>query len=348
MNDVLIQHLVYGNVALNSTVAFNSTVALNSVALGTHNSGAISSNFTYCLATNTMFYTCFLMIINTLLYSAWADCQSLTLTEQVSAGVTMFDLRYIYNNVDEQFTIAHTFPTIYTLYTALSDIFITSTNKSLITIKLEYDSGIDEIYPLDKHIETDKMISMFKTIADGQFYSNLILPSRYNTSFNLLKDEIYVNTPAVLLYSNTYIPEQSSIIHNESSIFDSINTWTITLFSNVKSTVNKYQFLNNGYPKLLHITWNWGGILTPFLGKYLLSTVDFNNVPNDLYGIFIDNINDNKSIYVFYFIFNALCIVFYGFFILTILSYLIKFIYRFTKTCDYNNLCIRRRYRTLS
>ena len=34
------------------------------------------------------------------------------------------------------------------------------------------------LYPLDKHIETDKMISMFKTIADGRFYNNLILDLR--------------------------------------------------------------------------------------------------------------------------------------------------------------------------
>ena len=338
MNDALIQNFVNGNSA-----------ALNSVAIGTHNSGAIGSNVTYCLATNKMFYTCFLMMINTLFYSAWADCQTLSLKEQAHAGVTMFDLRYIYNAVDNQFTIAHTFPTIYTLYTALTDIFTSSKNKSLITIKLEYDAGIDELYPLDKQLEPDKMISMFKIIADGRFYNNLILPSRYNNSFNLLKDEIYVNTPAVLLYSNNYIPELRSIIHNESSIFDSINTWAVVSLSTVKSIVNKYRFLNNGYPKMLHITWNAGGILTPFFGKYILSTVNFRRIPKDLYGIFIDNINDNSSIYAFYYIFNGICIVFYAVFILTVLSYLVRFIYRYCKTFDYNNVCTRRpRQRTMS
>jgi hypothetical protein len=342
MNDVLIQNFVNSN-----SIALNSG-ALNSIAIGTHNSGAIGSNFTYCLATNKMFYTCFLMMINTLFYSAWADCQTLTLKEQVSAGVTMFDLRYIYNAVDNQFTIAHTFPTIYTLYTALTDIFISSKNKSLITIKLEYDTGIDELYPVEKQLEPDKMISMFKTIADGRFYNNLILPSRYNTSFNLLKDEIYVNSPAVLLYSNNYVPALRSIVHNESSIFDSINTWAVVLLSSVKSIVNKYRFLNNGYPKMLHITWNAGGILTPFFGKYILSTVDFRRAPKDLYGIFIDNINDNSSVYAFYYIFNGICVVFYAAFILTVLSYLIRFIYRYCNTCDCNNLCSRRRQRTMS
>ena len=331
MNDILLQNLVSSN-----------------ISLGTHNSGAIGSNYNYCLSTNNIFYSCFLMVMNMLFYSGWADCQTLTLKEQVYVGVNMFDLRYIYNKADNQFIISHTFPTIYTLYTALTDIFTSSTNRSIITIKLEYDSGIDELYPLKKQIETDKMISMFKTVADGRFYNNLILPSRYNTSFNLLKDEIYVNSPAVLLYSNNYVPELRNIIHNESGIFDSINTWAITLLSSVKSIVNNYQFLNNGYPKMLHITWNAGGILTPFFGKYILSTVNFKRVPNDLYGIFIDNINDNSSVYAFYFIFNIICIIFYGTFVVTVFIYIFRFIYRYTKTFDYNNLWKRRRQRTMS
>lgn len=333
MNDILLQKLD------NSNISF-----------GTHNSGAIQINYSYCLS-NNIFYSCFLMVINMLFYSGWADCQTLTLKEQVYAGVNMFDLRYIYNNADNQFIISHTFPTIYTLYTALSDIFITSINRSIITIKLEYDSGIHELYPVNKQIESNRLIELFKTIADGQFYNNLILPSMYNKSFNLLTDEIYVNNtlvPAVLLYSNNYVLELSSIIHNESYIFDIINTWDILLLSSVKTVVNELKFINNGYPKILHITWNAGGILTPFSGKYLLSTVDFDPIPDDVYAIFIDNINDNNSIYVFYFIFNVIFILFYGVFLISIFSSIIIFIYRFIITSDYNQICIHHRHRSLS
>ena len=330
MNDTLLQRLVIG-----------------SVALGTHNSGAIQSNFKYCLSSNNIFYSCFLMVMNMIFYSAWADCQTLTLKEQVYAGVNMFDLRYIYNKVDNQFIIAHTFPSIYTLYTALTDIFTTSNNRSIITIKLEYDSGINELYPVNKQIESNKLIQLFKIVADGQFYNNLILPSMYNKSFNLLTDKIYVNQPAVLLYSNNYALELSSIIHNESNIFDSINTWTLVLLSSVKAIVNNLQFKNNSYPKILHLTWNAGGILTPFSGKYMLSTIEFNSSP-DLYAIFIDNINNNDSIYVFYFIFNVILILFYGSFLITVFTSIIIFMYRFITTIDYNQLCIYTRHRALS
>ena len=334
MNDILLQKLVSSG-----------------VALGTHNSGAIQSNLNYCLSSNNIVYSCFLMVMNMLFYSAWAECQTLTLKEQVYAGVNMFDLRYIYNKVDNQFIIAHTFPTIYTLYTALTDIFTTSINRSIITIKLEYDSGINELYPVNTQIESNKLIQLFKTVADGRFYNNLILPSMYNKSFNLLTDKIYVNNalaPAVLLYSNNYAPELSSIIHNESNIFDSINTWSLVLLSSVKTVVNELKFINNGYPKNLHITWNAGGILTPFSGKYLLSTLEFNHRPDNLYAIFIDNINDNNSVYIFYFIFNVIFILFYGAFLISVFSSIIIFSYRFIITIDYNQICIRSRHRSLS
>ena len=331
MNDILLQNLVSSN-----------------ISLGTHNSGAIGSNFNYCLSTNNIFYSCFLMVMNMLFYSGWADCQTLTLKEQVHAGVNMFDLRYIYNKADNQFIISHTFPTIYTLYTALTDIFTSSTNRSIITIKLEYDSGINELYPVNTQIEPNKLIELFKSIADGRFYNNLILPSMYNKSFNLLTDEIYVKTPAVLLYSNNYVPELSNIIHNESKIFDSINTWSLVLLSSVKTVVNELKFINNGYPKILHITWNAGGILTPFSGKYILSTLEFNHTPIDLYGIFIDNINDNNSIYIFHFIFNSIFILFYGIFLISVFSYIIIFIFRFIVTIDCNQLSIPTKDRSLS
>ncbi len=330
MNDILLQNLLSSN-----------------ISLGTHNSGAIGSNYNYCLSTNNIFYSCFLMVMNMLFYSGWADCQTLTLKEQVHAGVNMFDLRYIYNKVDNQFIISHTFPTIYTLYTALTDIF-TSTNRSIITIKLEYDSGINELYPVNTQIEPNKLIELFKTIADGRFYNNLILPSMYNKSFNLLTDKIYVKTPTVLLYSNNYVPELSNIIHNESKIFDSINTWSLVLLSSVKTVVNELKFINNGMPKILHITWNAGGILTPFSGKYILSTLVFNRTPVDLYGIFIDNINDNNSIYIFHFIFNILFILFYGIFLISVFSYTIIFIFRFIVTIDCNQLCTYTRHKSLS
>jgi len=337
MNDILLQKLV------------SSSGALSSVALGTHNSGAIQSNFNYCLSSNNIAYSCFLMVMNMLFYSAWAECQTLTLKEQVLAGVNMFDLRYIYNKVDNQFIIAHTFPTSYTLYTALTDIFTSSINRSIITIKLEHDSGINELYPVNTQIESNKLIQLFKTVADGRFYNNLILPSMYNKSFNLLTDKIYVNhVPAVLLYSNNYAPELNSIIHNESNIFDSINTWTLVLLSSVKTVVNELKFINNGYPKILHLTWNAGGILTPFSGKYLLSTLEFNHRPDNLYAIFIDNINNNDSIYIFYFIFNVIFILFYGAFLITVFSSIIIFMYRFIITIDYNQICIRSRHRSLS
>ena len=93
MNDTLLQNLISGN-----------------ISIGTHNSGAIQSNLSYCLSTNNIWYSCFLMTMNMLFYSAWADCQTLTLKEQVYNGVTMFDLRYLYNNVDNTFIVAHTFP----------------------------------------------------------------------------------------------------------------------------------------------------------------------------------------------------------------------------------------------
>ena len=339
MNDILLQNLV------------SSNISLSNISLGTHNSGAIGSNFNYCLSTNNIFYSCFLMVMNMLFYSGWADCQTLTLKEQVYAGVNMFDLRYIYNKVDNQFIISHTFPTIYTLYTALTDIFTSSINRSIITIKLEHDSGINELYPVNTQIEPNKLIELFKTIADGRFYNNLILPLMYNKSFNLLTDEIYVNNavlPAVLLYSNNYVLELSSIIHNESNIFDSINTWSIVLLSSVKTVVNELKFINNGYPKILHITWNAGGILTPFSGKYILSTLEFNRTPVDLYAIFIDNINDNNSIYMFHFIFNSIFILFYGIFLISVFSYIIIFIFRFIITIDCNQLCTYTRHRSLS
>ena len=233
------------------------------------------------------------------------------------------------------------------MYTALTDIFVTSINRSIITIKLEYDSGINELYPVNKQIESNKLIELFKTIADGRFYNNLILPLIYNKSFNLLTDKIYVNNPAVLLYSNNYAPELSSIIHNESNIFDSINTWNLVLLSSVKTVVNELKFINNSYPKILHLTWNAGGILTPFSGKYILSTLEFNRSP-DLYAIFIDNINDNSSIYIFHFIFNSIFILFYASFLITIFSSIIIFMYRFITTIDYNQLCINTRHRALS
>ena len=204
------------------------------------------------------------------------------------------------------------------------------------------------IYPVNTQIEPNKLIELFKTIADGRFYNNLILPLMYNKSFNLLTDEIYVKAPAVLLYSNNYVPELSSIIHNESNIFDSINTWSLMSLSSVKTVVNELKFINNGMPKILHITWNAGGILTPFSGKYILSTLEFNRTPVDLYGIFIDNINDNNSIYIFHFIFNILFILFYGIFLISVFSYTIIFIFRFIVTIDCNQLCTYTRHRSLS
>ena len=47
MNDILLQNLV------------SSNISLSNISLGTHNSGAIGSNFNYCLSTNNIFYSCF-------------------------------------------------------------------------------------------------------------------------------------------------------------------------------------------------------------------------------------------------------------------------------------------------
>ena len=110
------------------------------ISIGTHNSGAISSNLLYDMS--------FISIMNMIFYSGWANCQTLNLKEQVEYGVNMFDLRYFYNKKDESFVVSHTFPTIYTLYIALTDIFETSLKlqKQLITIKLEHDNGIQELF----------------------------------------------------------------------------------------------------------------------------------------------------------------------------------------------------------
>ena len=292
------------------------------ISIGTHNSGAISSNLLYDMS--------FISIMNMIFYSGWANCQTLTLKKQVEYGVNMFDLRYFYNKKDESFVVSHTFPTIYTLYIALTDIFETSAtlHKQLITIKLEHDNGIQELFKSPDKPDINLLIKLFKSISYGHFYKNLILPT-YNKSFNLLDLKInkIENSPAVLLYSNNYDPELSFIIHNESDIFDSINTWYIVLLSDVKSIINNLNFKNNGYPKILHLTWNAGGILTPFVGKYALSKIDINILDTGLYGIFIDNIGSNHN-HIFDFIFNILFIVFYGLFMATIFIYIWTCIYR--------------------
>jgi len=314
---------------------------ITNISIGTHNSAAIGSNLLYDMS--------FISIMNMIFYSGWANCQTLNLKEQVEYGVNMFDLRYFYNKKDESFVVSHTFPTIYTLYVALTDIFENSLKlqKQLITIKLENDNGIQELFHSSDKPVIELLINLFKSISNGKFYKNLILPTSYNKSFNLLTDKIDIdNSTAVLLYSNNYDVNLSYIIHNESDIFDSINTWYIVLFSDVKNIINDLHFKNNGFPKILHITWNAGGILTPFVGKYALSTIDmYSN--SGIYGIFIDNISSNDN-HIFDFIFNVLFILFYGLFITTIFIYILTCIYRCHKHFDldcFNNVY---RHRALS
>jgi hypothetical protein len=114
--------------------------------------------------------------------------------------------------------------------------------KQLITIKLENDNGIQELFHSPDKPDIEILIKLFKSISNGTFYKNLILPT-YNKSFNLLTDKIDIdNSTAVLLYSNNYDVDLSYIIHNETDIFDSINTWYIVLFSDVKNIINDLHF----------------------------------------------------------------------------------------------------------
>jgi hypothetical protein len=136
---------------------------ITNISIGTHNSAAIGSNLLYDMS--------FISIMNMIFYSGWANCQTLNLKEQVEYGVNMFDLRYFYNKKDESFVVSHTFPTIYTLYVALTDIFETSLKlqKQLITIKLENDNGIQELFHSADKPVIELLIKLFKSISNGKF-----------------------------------------------------------------------------------------------------------------------------------------------------------------------------------
>jgi hypothetical protein len=188
----------------------------------------------------------------------WAKTQDLSLSDQFSLGIRLFDLRYSFNQL---FVISHTIPSRYTLQEAIQELIQCSINSNeYIYIRLKRDSTSPPLPSFGNALQSIQI--------NSQPLSDYIVTYDGSTLWSFLRES--PNGPTVVLYSDNetlhedHVP--SSWIFPQ--LFDVIETWEYSTVEEAVQRVYEKKFAENGLPKAIFL--DFSSILPPEVSFTLL------------------------------------------------------------------------------